>query len=36
MNLVKLVEQFSNEDKAREHLTELRWPNGVTCPRCER
>ena len=35
MNLVKLVEQFSNEDKAREHLTELRWPNGITCPRCE-
>jgi transposase-like protein len=35
MNLVKLVEQFSNEDKAREHLTELRWPNGVKCPRCE-
>jgi transposase-like protein len=35
MNLVKLVEQFSNEEKAREHLTELRWPNGVKCPRCE-
>jgi transposase-like protein len=35
MNLVKLVEQFANEDKAREHLTELRWPNGVCCPRCE-
>jgi transposase-like protein len=34
MNLVKLVEQFSNEDKARQHLTELRWPNGVECPRC--
>lgn len=34
MNLVKLVEQFSNEDKAREHLCELRWPNGVECPRC--
>jgi transposase-like protein len=34
MNLVKLVEQFSNEDKARQHLTELRWPTGVECPRC--
>ena len=34
MNLVKLVEQFSNEDKAREYLTELRWQNGATCPRC--
>jgi transposase-like protein len=35
MNLVKLVEQFSNEEKAREHLTELRWPQGVKCPRCQ-
>lgn len=34
MNLVKLVEQFSNEEKAREYLTALRWQNGVTCPRC--
>ena len=34
MNLIKLVEQFANEDKAREHLTELRWPEGVHCPRC--
>lgn len=34
MNLIKLVEQFANEDKAREHLTELRWPEGVRCPRC--
>lgn len=35
MNLVKLVEQFANEDKAREHLIEVRWPEGVTCTRCE-
>jgi len=35
MNLIKLVEQFANEDKAREYLTELRWPEGVKCPRCE-
>lgn len=35
MNLVKLIEQFSNEERAREHLTDLRWPEGVICPRCE-
>jgi transposase-like protein len=35
MNFVKLVEQFSDETKAREYLTELRWPQGVCCPRCE-
>jgi transposase-like protein len=35
MNLVKLIEQFSDETKAREYLTDLRWPQGVCCPRCE-
>ena len=25
---------FSNDDKAREYLESLRWPNGVTCPHC--
>jgi transposase-like protein len=35
MDLVKLVEQFHDEDKARAYLIALRWPDGVTCPRCE-
>ncbi len=34
MNIIKLVEQFSAPEKARRHLEEVRWPNGVTCPRC--
>ncbi|MCZ7582669.1 MAG: IS1595 family transposase [Deltaproteobacteria bacterium] len=34
MNLVSLVEQFNSEDKCREYLEQLRWPDGVTCPRC--
>jgi transposase-like protein len=25
---------FSNVDKAREYLEELRWPNGPVCPHC--
>jgi transposase-like protein len=25
---------FTNEDKAREHLEALRWPNGPFCPHC--
>lgn len=25
---------FQDEDKAREYLEALRWPNGVTCPHC--
>jgi transposase-like protein len=35
MNLVKLVEQFAKEDDARKHLEEVRWPEGICCPRCE-
>lgn len=26
--------QFTNEDKAREHLEALRWPEGPFCPHC--
>jgi transposase-like protein len=25
---------FKNQDKAREYLERLRWPNGVVCPHC--
>jgi transposase-like protein len=25
---------YSNEDKAREHLEALQWPNGPVCPHC--
>ena len=35
MNLPKLVERFGSEDKCRAYLEELRWPNGVECPRCQ-
>ncbi len=34
INLVTLVEKYGNEDKCRAYLEELRWPNGVACPRC--
>ena len=26
--------RFQNEDKAREHLEAIRWPNGPACPHC--
>jgi transposase-like protein len=35
MNLVQLVEKFSDEKKCRAYLEGLRWPDGVTCPRCQ-
>ncbi|HKY83149.1 MAG TPA: transposase, partial [Sphingobium sp.] len=26
--------RFTDEDKAREHLEALRWPEGPFCPHC--
>ena len=34
MNLVKLIANFGSDAKCRERLTELRWPGGISCPRC--
>ena len=34
MNLIELTERIDSEEKARAFLEEMRWPNGVTCPRC--
>lgn len=34
MNLVKLIERYADEEKARAYLEGLRWPEDVTCPRC--
>jgi len=34
MNLIELTERIDNEEKARAFLEEMRWPNGVRCPRC--
>lgn len=34
MNLLELMEQFPDEDKCRSTLEELRWPDGIRCPRC--
>jgi transposase-like protein len=35
INLVNLIEKFGSNEKCRAHLTELRWPYGVQCPRCK-
>src|SRR5215211_2672184 len=34
-NLPELIERFGSEDKCHAYLEELRWPDGVRCPRCE-
>ncbi len=35
MNLPELIDRFADEDKCRAYLEELRWPDGVRCPRCD-
>jgi transposase-like protein len=34
LNLITLAQHFSDEDKAREFLEKLRWPDGPVCPHC--
>jgi transposase-like protein len=34
MDLVKLIEQFGSEDRCRDFLKHLRWPDGVECVKC--
>ncbi len=33
--LLDVMEKFGTEDKCREYLETLRWPEGPTCPRCK-
>jgi len=34
VDLVSLIERYHNESKCRGYLEELRWPDGIVCPRC--
>jgi transposase-like protein len=34
LNLFALAQHFSDEDKAREFIEKLRWPDGPVCPHC--
>jgi transposase-like protein len=34
MSLATLIQHFSNEQKCRDTLRDLRWPAGVCCPSC--
>ncbi len=34
INLVSLIDRFHDEDACRKYMEELRWPDGVKCPRC--
>lgn len=32
--LTGAIRYFANADKCHEFLSDMRWPNGITCPRC--
>ena len=32
---MRLIEDFHDEERCRQYLESLRWPDGVKCPRCE-
>ena len=34
INLVSLMDKFQTDDECREALENVRWPNGIHCPRC--
>ena len=34
-NLMSVVSQFGTDEACRKRLAELRWPDGVRCPRCQ-
>lgn len=33
-NLIQMMEKFNSEDRCREYIESLRWPNGICCTRC--
>ena len=35
MNLIELTKRFPSDDRCRELLERLRWPDGPECPRCK-
>src|ERR1700733_1488407 len=35
MNLMEMLHQFNSEDKCREYIEKLRWPDGAVCPSCQ-
>lgn len=35
INLINLIQRFHSDDRCRQYLEALRWPDGVQCPRCD-
>jgi len=34
MDLLSLMDKFHSEERCTQYLEELRWPDGIACPRC--
>ena len=34
MGLLEITKRFNNKEKCEEYIHKVRWPNGVTCPKC--
>jgi len=34
MNLVEFTQKFSDESACEQHLIDLRWKEGFSCPKC--
>ncbi len=34
LSLIEFQDKFSTEDACQEHLFKMRWPQGLTCPKC--
>lgn len=35
VDLLSVVNRYGTNEECRAYLTELRWPNGITCPACQ-
>src|ERR1017187_9718702 len=35
VDLLSVVNRYGTDDECRAYLTELRWPDGVACPKCQ-
>ena len=35
VDLLSVVNRYGTDDQCREYLTQLRWPDGVECPKCQ-
>jgi len=36
MGLLEITKRFSSQEKCQEYIKKVRWPDGVTCPKCSR